>query len=94
MYYSPTTEGVRPPSPARLAPSPSSTYAQGMPMTTLQSQVTGAQPSKTPGMTTRDEAMRPRGGGCFGYENCNCCCFDCGCASDGCCDDSCWCGCC
>ncbi|KIO22076.1 hypothetical protein M407DRAFT_120806 [Tulasnella calospora MUT 4182] len=88
MYYPPTTEGARPSPPARLAPSISSTSPQTMRMTTSPSNVTDTQPVQAPAMTTRGEAMRPRGGFC--YEGCSCCCFNCGCISEGCKDRSCW----
>ncbi|KAG8971162.1 hypothetical protein FRC05_011446 [Tulasnella sp. 425] len=48
-----------------MAPVSSSTYTQTMSMTTLKSNVTDTQPTQVPGMTTRGEAIRPRGGGCF-----------------------------
>ncbi|KIO16702.1 hypothetical protein M407DRAFT_183215 [Tulasnella calospora MUT 4182] len=93
MYYSPTTEGVRVPPLAHRGSAPSSQYPRSIAMSTVDSNISNAQPSGTQGMSTRGEAMRPRGG-CYEYENCECCCGDCGCSCDDCCDDSMWCGCC
>ncbi|KAG9019429.1 hypothetical protein FRB90_002581, partial [Tulasnella sp. 427] len=62
MYYSPTTEGVRAPPAARLDPRPSSQYSPSIAMSTMDSNVAMTQPSAAQSMSTRGEAMRPRGG--------------------------------